>query len=151
MTSLPIVTRELRVAARLPSTSRNRTLAAGAVMGTAFAMYVFGIFAKAQSQAGIYMFKMLSFVAVVFCAVEGMRKTADCLSSEKREGTLGLLFLTDLKSYDVVMGKFVGASLNSIYGLLGILPVLALPLIVGGVMFGEYFRMVLALLNTMFF
>ena len=32
-----------------------------------------------------------------------MRNTADSLSAEKREGTLGLLFLTDLRGYDVVL------------------------------------------------
>ena len=31
--------------------------------------------------------------------------TADCLSEEKREGTLGLLFLTDLRGYDIVVSS----------------------------------------------
>jgi ABC-type transport system involved in multi-copper enzyme maturation permease subunit len=151
MTFLPIAERELRIAARLPSTYRNRSLAAGTVMLIAVAILMFGAFARSSSQAGIYMFRMSSFVAMVFCAFEGMRKTADSLSREKRDGTLGLLFLTDLKGYDIVVGKFVGASLSSIYGLLAILPVLALPLPLGGVTLSEYWRMLLALANILFF
>ena len=45
--------------------------------------------------------------AVFYCLLSGVWFTADCLSEEKREGTLGLLFLTDLKGYDVVFGKLV--------------------------------------------
>jgi hypothetical protein len=80
-----------------------------------------------------------------------LRKTADCLSEEKREGTLGLLFLTDLKGYDVILGKLSATSLNSIYGLLAMLPILALSLVLGGVTPGEFWRMALALANLLFF
>ncbi len=151
MRFLPIVERELRVAARLPATYRNRSLAAGTVMLIAVGILTFGVFSRSRAQAGIYMFKMSSFVAMIFCAFEGMRKTADSLSREKRDGTLGLLFLTDLKGYDIVVGKFAGASLSSIYGLLAILPVLALTLPIGGVTLSEYWRMLLALTNILFF
>ncbi|HQU46125.1 MAG TPA: hypothetical protein PK867_25150, partial [Pirellulales bacterium] len=41
--------------------------------------------------------------------------TADCISSERREGTLGLLFLTDLRGHDVVLGKLVVAGLGAFY------------------------------------
>lgn len=151
MTFLPIVERELRIAARLPATYRNRAIVAGLVILAALVMLVLGIFARSPSQAGASMFRTLSFLALIFCVLEGVRKTADCLSEEKREGTLGLLFLTDLKGYDVVLGKLAGASLNSIYGLIAILPVLALPMLVGGVTQAEYWRMVLALANVLFF
>ena len=77
--------------------------------------------------------------------------TADCLSEEKRQGTLGLLFLTDLKGYDVVLGKIVATSLNGFYGLLSIFPVLALPLLMGGVTSSEFWRMLLVLVSTFLF
>ena len=81
----------------------------------------------------------------------GVFLTADCLSEEKREGTLGLLFLTDLKGYDVVLGKLVATSLHSVYGLLAIFPILGLPLLLGGITGGEFARVMLALLVTLFF
>ena len=76
-------------------------------------------------------------LAFLGCLFSGVFLTADSLSGEKREGTLGLLFLTDLKGYDVVFGKLIATSLNGFYALLAIFPVLALPLVMGGVTFWE--------------
>jgi ABC-type transport system involved in multi-copper enzyme maturation permease subunit len=87
----------------------------------------------------------------LYCLAQGVRNTADCLSEEKRAGTLGLLFLTDLRPYDVVLGKLMATSLNSFYGLLAIFPPLAIPLVIGGVTVGEFWRLVLVLMNTLFF
>src|SRR5207247_5618088 len=81
--------------------------------------------------------------AVVYCLLRGVGLTADCLSEEKREGTLGLLFLTDVRGYDVVFGKLVATSLNALYGVLAIVPVLAVPLLMGGVAAGEFGRIAL--------
>src|SRR5262249_34497902 len=61
------------------------------------------------------------------------------------------LFLTDLKGYDVVLGKFVARSLNPFYSLLALLPLIGLPLLVGGVTGAEFWRMTLALANALFF
>src|SRR5581483_9708968 len=80
--------------------------------------------------------------------VAGRRFTADCLSEEKREGTLGLLFLTDLKGYDIVLGKLAATSVNGLYGLFALVPVLAVPLLMGGVANAEFWRTVLVLLDT---
>ena len=66
-------------------------------------------------------------------------------------GTLGLLFLTDLKGYDVVLGKLMASSLNSFYALLAIFPPLAIPILIGGVTGAEFWRLVLMLVNTLFF
>ena len=79
----------------------------------------------------------------------GASLTADCLSSEKREETLGFLFLTDLKGYDVVLGKLSATSVRSIYGLLATFPIMSLPLLLGGVRAGEFWRVVLAILNAL--
>ena len=97
------------------------------------------------------MFIGLTIVAGLFCLLAGARATADCLSEEKRDGTLGLLFLTDLRGYDVVIGKLVANSLNTFYGLLAMLPVLAIPLLMGGVTAGEFWRVAVVLLNTLLF
>ena len=100
---------------------------------------------------GMMLFIALGVLALGFCLVAGIFLTADCLSEEKREGTLGLLFLTELKGYDVVFGKLVATSLHSIYGLLAVLPLLALPLMMGGVTYGEFWRVTAVLVLTLFF
>jgi len=79
------------------------------------------------------LFGNLTGAAVLYCLFSGVRATADCLSEEKREGTLGLLFLTDLKGYDVVLGKLAGTSLNALYSLLAVVPLLAVPLLLAAV------------------
>src|SRR5437867_3045488 len=118
MTFLPIVARELRVRARQKVTHRFR-------VGTAIVAMLLVLFML--QMGGQRTFHTLAWLAFAFCLFEGTRTTADCLSEEKRAGTLGLLFLTDLRGYDVVLGKFIAASLNSFYALLAILPPFALP------------------------
>ena len=150
MTLLPIVERELRVAARQRGTYWLRTGIALAVIGIGMFIYLAG---RGQSPAEVsfWMFAWLAIIAGLFCLFSGARATADCLSEEKRDGTLGLLFLTDLRGFDVVAGKFVAGSLNTFYGLLATLPMLAIPLLMGGVGFAEFWRIAVVLLNTMFF
>ena len=98
---------------------------------------------------GRHLFRALFSLAFVSCLFIGARLTSDSLSEEKREGTLGLLFLTDLKGYDVVLGKLAAASLNAFYGLLAIIPVIALTTQLGGVTADELMRASLVLLNTL--
>lgn len=149
MTLLPIVERELRVGARRPSTHVVRVVVALAAMLIGMFLFVSSPLAKPQVLAG-RIFLGLSILALVYCLYSGRRSTADCLSQEKREGTLGLLFLTDLKGYDVVLGKLTGTSVNGLYCLLAFFPVLALPLLLGGISQGEFWRMVLVLLDSFF-
>jgi ABC-type Na+ efflux pump permease subunit len=54
--------------------------------------------------------------------------TADCVSREKREGTLGLLFLTPLTVFDVIAGKAAIHVLRALTLFLAALPLLGLPL-----------------------
>ena len=85
-------------------------------------LYLANIEAPAQSIAQ-RIFSSLLGLGMLFCLFAGRRSSADCLSSEKREGTLGLLFLTDLKGYDIVLGKLAATSLNGFYSLLAAFPV----------------------------
>lgn len=151
MTFLPIVERELRVRARRKSTYRFRLLAAlGAILLVGFLLLA-AEGSSSPGHVGKWMFDVLAWVAFLYCLNDGARHTADCLSEEKRSGTLGLLFLTDLRGYDVVLGKLMAMSLNSFYGMLAIFPPLAIPLVIGGVTVGEFWRLVLVLLDTLFF
>src|SRR5438132_712170 len=141
MTFLPIVDRELRVAARRPVTYWTRLLFAIAGAGIVSLALLFAAAAQTgASGIGGWLFYFLSLLALGFSAFAGVFLTADCLSEEKREGTLGLLFLTDLKGYDVVFGKLLARSLTAAYGLLAIFPVLAITLTMGGVTAGEFWR-----------
>ena len=151
MTFLPIVDRELRVAARRPVTHRVRLFAAMAVIGFGFVTLASARSGAPPHQVGKTIFVLETVVAFAFCLLSGVFLTADCLSVEKREGTLGLLFLTDLRGSDVVLGKLAATSLQSVYGILAIFPMLGLPLLMGGVSRGEFARVLLALLLDLVF
>jgi ABC-type transport system involved in cytochrome c biogenesis permease component len=150
MTFLPIVERELRVAARRRGTYWSRTVIALVVVGIGMWIYLMARH-ESPAEVSIGMFIGLTIVTGLFCLFAGVQTTSDCLSEEKRDGTLGLLFLTDLRGYDVVAGKLVAGSLNTFYGLLATLPMLAIPLLMGGVTGGEFWRVTLVLVNTLFF
>ncbi len=151
MVVLPIVTRELLVAARRPAVYRVRLIAAAAAILCAATQWWFQSEFKAPAEIGQTIFSLLSNIAFLFCLAAGPVFTADVLSEERREGTLGLLFLTDLKGYDVVLGKLAASSLKAMLALLAILPVLSVPLILGGVSFAEYGRVALSLGSALVF
>jgi hypothetical protein len=150
MTVLPIVERELRVAARRRTTYWVRLAIALVGMGVGAVIFVI-TFGLTVAQTGRVIFESLAGLLLLYCLAYGRRATADCLSQERREGTLGLLFLTDLKGHDVVLGKLVATSLNGFYGLLAVFPVLAIPMLMGGITNAELWRMVLVLVNTFLF
>jgi ABC-type transport system involved in cytochrome c biogenesis permease component len=150
MTLLPIVARELRTASRRKSTYRLRSwTAAGAMLSLSSVVFV-GAFGGPPGQLGKPLFSFITSLTFGLCLLAGVFLSADCLSREKREGTLGLLFLTDLKGCDVVLGKFTASSLHAFYCLFALLPVLGLPLLLGGVTGGEFWRTALALTNVLF-
>ncbi len=149
MTVLSIVARELRVASRKRNTYLGRVVAA--LVPIAMAAFWVPVFAGQYNVSqGKLLFAGLSVLLFGYCLLAGAHVTADCLSSEKREGTIGLLFLTDLRGYDVILGKLVSRSLSAFYGLLATVPVLALAILLGGVTLGELSRMALLFLNTLF-
>jgi len=150
MMFLPIVGRELRVASRRRGTFWTRTTVAAGAIGVGVFFYL-GNIEAAASVIAHRIFYGLIVLGILFCLFAGRRFTADCLSEEKRGGTLGLLFLTDLKGYDIVLGKLTATSLNGFYSLLAVFPVLAVPILLGGITQGEFWRAVLVLASTFLF
>jgi ABC-type transport system involved in multi-copper enzyme maturation permease subunit len=151
MIFLPIVARELRVSSRRKTTFIVRSVIGllGIVIG-GFLLVVSGIVGPTGAR-GEMVFAVVSRYTWLIAVLAGVFLASDCLSAERREGTLGFLFLTDLKGYDVVLGKFAAVSLNAFYGMLAVFPVLALSFLAGGVTGGEFWRTCLALVNTLFF
>jgi ABC-type Na+ efflux pump permease subunit len=150
MRFLSIAERELRAAARRRGLYRLRWITAAAFFVLLLWLsWVFDLF-KNRS-AGPDVFQAFSVVTFLYCLFVGAAGTADSLSREKREGTLGLLFLTNLNSAEIVAGKLCANALATFYSLLAIFPILALPVLIGGITFGHFWRTVLALVNALFF
>ena len=149
MSFLTVVERELRVAARRKGVRRSRLFCA--LIGVAVVAWFLLIpNLNGPQQFGQFLFYTLSVVTFFIAGFSGFIATSDCLSEEKREGTLGLLFLTELKGTDIIVGKLVASSLGVIYGLLGILPVLAISILAGGVSGTDFTRVALTALNLLF-
>ncbi len=151
MTVWPLVTRELQVNARRRQTYTGRMVTAGVCalvgMGSAVAMARTGF----SNRLGTMLFASVAGMTAMFGLFIGAGSTSDCISGEKREGTLGLLFLTALRPVDVVVGKLAACSLLSFFGLLTVIPILALAVLLGGVQGEQVVGMGLALGNTLFF
>src|SRR5438874_1848745 len=153
MTFLPIAERELRVAARKWSTFWLRIVAALIALIIAGGFLItarVGAFPFGPSSFGKGLFTVLTWLSLAVALSAGLFFTSDCLSEEKREGTLGFLFLTDLRGYDVVFGKLLATSLRAICALLAVFPILAITLLMGGVTGAQFWRTVFALVNALF-
>lgn len=125
-----LILRELRSAARQSFSYQLRSLGAGALLAA-------GVLALADSGGdptrGGHLFARLhaTLVAAIWCLVPLL--TADCISRERREQTLPLLFLTPLKCWQIVLAKGMSQGLRAFTLWLAVLPVLTLPFIAGGV------------------
>lgn len=150
MILLPVVTRELNVAARQKSTHRIRML--GATVGIVAMTWLLVVSAAGMvsGQQGQDLFRGISLVVFLFCLAAGPILTSDAISSEKREGTLGLLFLTDLRGIDIIWGKLVAASIAAVFAVLALIPVLAMALLLGGVTLMDLARASLVWFATLF-
>ena len=87
MTFLPIVERELRVAARRRGTYGMRMKIAGAATLAFAACFIASLIDPSVSFVKT-LFWGLSGLCMIYCLAAGRLMTADCLSREKREGTL---------------------------------------------------------------
>ncbi len=150
MRILPIVERELRVAAFQRSTYRLRTWSVGLALLVLCYLYAMTLMGDLRAnRLGPATLNVLSSLILSYCLISGLLLTSDCIGSEKRNGTLGLLFLTRLRGYDVVAGKLVASALPSLYGLVAMVPILALSLLFGGVMPNQFIYTTVALLVTL--
>jgi len=149
MTFLPILERELRVRARSPANYWGRFgMAAVGVLVCAPTLMLSEPFSGPGTTGRGAFIGLVSAAFLLCCAACIL--TADTISSERREGTLGLLLLTRVRSLDVLLGKFASSGLAGLAGLAAFLPVLALPILSGGVTGGEAVRNALALFDALF-
>ncbi len=146
---LPVAERELRVAARGRGTYWVRSGSALSAIALAI-LTLLVLWRQTPVEQAEFLFTVLSSLAFAYALVVGVFTTSDCISEEKREGTLGLLFLTTLRGHDVVAGKLVASSLRAVSGWVAVLPVMAVPLLMGAVSGERVRNSALALGNTLF-
>ncbi|HNU50214.1 MAG TPA: hypothetical protein PKJ98_04765 [Verrucomicrobiota bacterium] len=150
MIGLPVFARELQRAQRRQRTYWLRLAAAVAAVGVCW-----GYTDTLQSytmagSVGRTMFFLLGGAMYALALVSGLFLTAPSLREEKETRILELLLLTPLRPHHLLFGKLAARSLQSLQMVFAALPVLAVPVVVGGVSFTEFTRMATLLLTTMF-
>jgi len=127
----PLIVRELRAEARRANAYWLRSLAAGLLTGV-FVWSAWDLQGSGEL-LGPTLFDALSsgLLLALLIIVAGI--TADTISREKREGTLGLLFLTPLKAKDIVVGKALLHGLRAVTLFIAVAPIVGLPFLLGGI------------------
>ena len=117
----PVFQRELLIRGRSWTTWGLRVFVTLAALALAAAVgLLYQLSRGLRIASGPMVFSALFYTLMLFCLIEGLRTTALGFPEERREGTLGLLFLTPLSSFDVLVGKLSGAALTAVYGLLSV-------------------------------
>lgn len=148
MPALPIAERELRVAARSRETYWSRP---GVVLGLGL-LWIPAWAGTFDSTIEINTFVFNGMLWAGFgVSCLACLFTADAISRERREGTLGLLFLSRVRVVDVLLGKLASSGFKGLCMLAAFLPMLMIPVLAGGVTGGEAAREGFVLLNTFWF
>jgi hypothetical protein len=141
----PLVARELLAYSRQPWTYWLRLLTALGAVSVLSVMATTGRNGLGEAD-GRSLFAGSTVILFFIASLNGLRSTSDCIGSERRQGTLVLLFLADLKLNTILVSKLVSNSMRNAWAFLGTLPVLGLCLLLGGVSGLVFVQGVLAIL-----
>jgi ABC-type Na+ efflux pump permease subunit len=129
MVCFSVIDRELRVQARQAATYWLRTAAAAAVV---FIAVTRGLLEMHLGDGGTLLASQVHAVFVCLWLLVPVM-TADTVSRERREGTLGLLLLTPLRPPGIILAKSLANGLRGLSVVVVALPAMALPVLLGGV------------------
>jgi hypothetical protein len=149
MALLPIIERELRVALRKKRPVRRR-LQVAALAGGGTLLFLLLSAVAGQRGAGQNLHQLLCLVAG-YLVLRTPQLTAGIFAEERREQTLGLLFLSGLGASEVFASKLLSAALVAFGDLLTLFPMLAVPFLIGGVSFAQFLATVCAFPNFLLF
>lgn len=81
---------------------------------------------------GPLLFQLLAYVQLTLTLFFSGLLAASAVAQEKERGTLDLLLLTDMRPYEIVLGKLLGSLLPVLVLWMGSVPILAALLLLGG-------------------
>jgi hypothetical protein len=97
---------------------------------------------------GLIQFQILVYVQLTLVLFFSALSAASTITLEKDRRTFVLLLLTDLRNYEIVLGKLLGSLLQIVLFLLATLPFYFLNMLLGGVDATQVFQAVLVLFAT---
>jgi len=149
----PIFNREFLTVPR-----RKSTISAGSRLGL---LWVIGLTAwqatvgfnriatlGETARFGLLFFQIIAYVELTLLLFFSALSAASTVSQEKDRRTFVLLLLTDMRDYEIVLGKMLGSLLPIIILLAVTMPVLAMTLLLGGVSAEQVAQAGLVLLAT---
>jgi ABC-type transport system involved in multi-copper enzyme maturation permease subunit len=143
MVCLPLIERELRVALRKQRPAQSRFKVAALAAGGSVLILLLGAVTGDRSLGRAL--EQFLCVASLYFVLQAPMLTAGVLAEERRNQTLGLLFLSGLGATEVFASKFLSSALVAFTNLLAIFPMLALPFLIGGVSFDLFLATLCAL------
>lgn len=135
----PIFTRELVTVPRRSGHYPSRAAVVGllAILGITTWQATIGFARDATlgeaAAFGLLLFQIVAFVQLLLTVFFAALSAASAVSQEKDRRTFVLLLLTDMRDYEIVVGKMLGALLPILVQILVTAPVLALLLLLGGI------------------
>ena len=102
------------------------------------------------ARAGLLIFQIYTHVLLILLIFFAALSAASTVAQEKDRRTFILLLITDMRDYEIVLGKLLGSLLPIGLLLLGSIPVLALLLLLGGIAPEQVLQAVLILAATAF-
>ena len=101
-----------------------------------------------QARFGLLAFQLVALVLLTLLIFFAALSSASTISQEKDRRTFVLLLLTDLRNYEIVLGKQLGSLLQIGLFLLGTLPMFALLGLLGGIDPSQVLEAMLVLATT---
>src|SRR5581483_7665524 len=103
-----------------------------------------------NARFGLLLFQVLSYFQLVLILFFAAMSAASTITHEKDRRTFILLLLTDLRNYEIVLGKILGSLLQIVLFVAGMVPILASTLFLGGVAPSQVVETVVILATTAF-
>ena len=100
------------------------------------------------ARLGTFLFQMLGYVQLALILFFSALSCASAISREKDRRTFILLLMTDLRDYEIVLGKIMGSLLPMIVFQSVAIPFLVLLVLLGGVGFEQVFQLCVVLFGT---
>ncbi len=151
MALLPIIEREFRVALRKKRPVRSRLPVAALAAGGTLLFLLLATNGGAGARMAGHTLHQFLCLAAGYLVLRTPQLTAGVFAEERRQQTLGLLFLSGLGATEVFASKLFSAALVAFSDLLALFPMLALPFLIGGVSFNLFLATICALPNFLLF
>lgn len=126
-----IIHRELSLLSRSNSHFLTRTVFAGIPI----CLISFFLLDKSDigNENGRHFLSIVTQIGTVAAWFSGGLNTINSLNRERREGTLHLLLMTSLTPFQIIIGKWLSRSLTNLLNIFGLIPLLSIPLLLGGI------------------